>query len=159
MGGFVDRRSFLKMFGSSILALFLPKARAGDDPEQRISEFLTSRECSGSEHWSLREPCEALDPFESSAEWTFDPVDALVDPYPTLIDALEEIGRICCDPDLWKMPIEYTIVMSPEEFDWYYENVPWFTSAEERSEELADDPSTYPSFHDYDVLWFPAIAK
>ena len=175
----MDRRSFLKMFGSSILALFLPKAKAVDDPEQRISEFLTSRECSGSEHWSLREPCEALDPFERSdyalgvdsdqddyiawmryppvddrwsmeypsAEWTFDPVESLVEPHLTFVEALEEIRRVCCDPDLWKMPIEYyTIVMSPEQFDWYYENVPWFASAVDRSEELADDPSTYPSF-------------
>ena len=150
----MDRRSFLKMIFAAIMTLFLPKARAGDDPKQRISEFLTSRECSGSEHWSLREPCEALDPFERSdyalgvdsdrddytawmryppADEGFEIIDSLVDPYPTLIDALEEIGRICCDPDLWKMPIEYTIVMSPEEFDWYYENVPWFTSAVERS--------------------------
>jgi len=193
-GGFVNRRSFLKMLGAAILTPFLPKVKrmeaeseeedpfldvylprntdddgsreivdfcygyptlpeitedfifsceqlSDDEKRQTFSDFLMSLDCSSSEGWSLREPCEVHDLSE-----TVDPLDAYVKPYPTLAETLEEIRRVCLDRSSWGKPIEYTYIMSPEQFDWYCENVPWFPPLE--AEIYADEHWIDPAWRD-----------
>ena len=89
----MDRRSFLKVLGSAILGLFLPKVK----------------------------PVEEMKAIEE-----------------------EDWDSVYLPRNPGQKTVEF--LTSPEQFDWYYENVPWFSSMVRRSEEAADDPSTYPSF-------------
>ena len=90
----MDRRSFLKMIFAAIMTPFLPKGNQEEETAFTADEYFLP------------------------LDWTIDPVEALIEPYPTLAEALEEIRRICCDPDLWKKPIERTVIMSPGDYKW-----------------------------------------
>ena len=137
----MDRRSFLKMFFSFLLFPFLPKAKKVEGTAFTADEYFLPRQYL--ENDEKKEPEKpdyvlGVDPGQGDdytawmryppLEWTIDPVEALIEPYPDLIETLEKIRRICCDPDLWKKPIEHTVIMSPGDYKWcsaQLEGVTW----------------------------------
>jgi len=53
----LTRRSFLRSLGAALLTPLLPKAKQVQERD-RITDFLMSRDCAGSEEWTARPECE-----------------------------------------------------------------------------------------------------
>ena len=95
--------------------------------------------------------CEYLDPSEGYFDIRTSPVRrSRGRPFPTIAslpheepdctftEALEEIRRVCCDPDLWKMPIERTVIMSPGDYKWCVARLEGVTYTPVDNDELTD---------------------
>lgn len=51
----LNRRSFLRSLGAALVAPLLPKVKQVDE-QDRITDFLMSRDCAGSEEWRIGTP-------------------------------------------------------------------------------------------------------